>query len=665
MNARLWVWAWMGLAASIAWGLAAPAFGQIQWSNDRNYGQVRQWYGDYLGRDPQSDEARQWLDQMRRGENAADVQASLLGSDEYYERLGNDPRAYVEGLYRNVGSSQAADRDIDQWADRLRSLRNDRTALAREFIGNGGRLNTGYGTSSDRLLPIGGQDAKTVTRQIMTSSQLLIDSARSELAGTRQGRRVELRGDALMNAADDLYHAVTDQSEPLTIGRSLQFVRRALDEVNLELNNPPGSAPATSAMARRVASSVDALERQLNLGWAGPGGSGGSGGGPGSGGYNEDYDSRIVVRLVDSAVSSNRSLLGMADRQLQPGPATTSLVRDLDALGQRLSNLSAMARREDPVQRLQSEYRTAQVYAQRIAPVMQGLRSWSTAQTLWNNVNNALNALDQELRYSNSPGAGNPGIPDWGDQPQWPGNSGYDVAISNIDRAVAELDSYVGALTQIFFLAPDAARIQATARQLRSDLLTLRQAAARGVDRGTLTGYYRDADTRYRTMTGQANQILGRLGRNAPSLTRVDAAMRSVASSLQGAIGDAGSPVDATLLFRMADAMEQEISDTYFVLEAFNRYPEYARAADLLDSLSSSARQVAVLARRGELSRGQIQQEAQQVRQAASQLRDTANIISARANVPTERALQPRARDFQLRSDRVRKIAEDIVSAVR
>ncbi len=662
MNARLWLWAWVGLWAWMACGVAAPAFGQVQWSNDRNYGQVRQWYGDYLGRNPQSDEARQWLDQMRRGDNPADVQASLLGSDEYYDRLGNDPRAYVEGLYRNVGSSQASDRDIDQWADRLRSLRNDRTALAREFIGSGGRFNTGYGTPNDRLLPIGGQDVKTVTRQIMTSSQLLIDSARNELAGTLQGQRVELRGDALMNAADDLYHAVTDQSDPLTIGRSLQFVRRALNEVNRELNNPPGSAPATSAMARRVASSADALERQLNLGWAGPGaGSGGSG----SGGYNDDYDSRIVVRLVDSALSSNRSLLGMADRQLQPGQATTNLVRDLDGLGQRLSNLSEMARREDPVQRLQAEYRTAQVYAQRIAPVMQGLRSWSTAQTLWNNVNNALSALDQELRYSNSPGAGNPGIPDWGNQPQWPGNSGYDTAISGIDRAVSELDSYVSALTQVFFLAPDAVRIQATARQLRSDLLTLRQAAARGVDRGTLTGYYRDADTRYRTMTTQANQILGRLGRNAPSLTRVDNAMRNVASSLQGAIGDAGSPADATLLFRMADAMEQEISDFYFVLEAFNRYPEYVRAADLLDSLSSNARQVAVLARRGELSRGQIQQEAQQVRQTSVQLRDMTNIISTRANVPSERALLSRARDLQNRADRIRKIADDMVSAVR
>lgn len=658
MNARLW------LLCLVCWGTAVPAMAQIQWSNDRNYGQVRQWYGDYLGRQPDPEEARQWLELMRRGQTPADIQAGLLGSDEYYGHYGNDPREYVQGLYQNLGAGQQVGREIDRWVERLRALRNDRTALAREFLGSGGRWNANYGTPVGNAAPIGGQDTKTLARQIMTSSQLLIDNARGELAGTRQGQRVEIRGDALLHAADDLYHAVADRADATTIARSLQFIRRALDEVNMELNNPPGSAPATSAMARRVATAVDAAERQLNIGW-------GTGSGPGSGtipgvpGYNDDYDSRIVVRLVDSALSSNRSLQGLAERQLQPGPSTTSLIRDLDALGQRLSNLSTMARREDPVQRLQQEYRTAQAYAQRIAPVMQSLRTWTTAQTLWNNTNNAINGLDQELRYSNSPGGSIPDMPDWGDRPQWPGNAGYDVAIGNIDRAVAELDAYVGALTQVFFLAPDAVRIQATARQLRSDLLMLRQGAARSVDRGTLTGYYRDADTRYRSMATMSSQILGRLGPNAPSLARVDAAMRQIGPSLQGAIGDAGAAIDAGLLFRMADAMEQDVSDFYLGLEAFGRYPEYARTSDLLDSLSSNARQVAVLARRGELSRAQIQAEAVQVRTAAFQLRDMANIIASRTNAPSERALITRARDLQLRADRIRKIAEDMVTATR
>src|SRR5687768_4091185 len=78
-------------------GLAAPAPAQVvgtplrQPTQDRQTGrdeeQVRQWYRDYLGREV-GPELKAWTELLRGGMSPLDVQATILGSDEFYNEKG-------------------------------------------------------------------------------------------------------------------------------------------------------------------------------------------------------------------------------------------------------------------------------------------------------------------------------------------------------------------------------------------------------------------------------------------------------------------------------------------------------------------------------------------------------------------------------------------------
>lgn len=64
--------------------------------------QVNQWYRQYLMRDATTQELAAWQAHLQAGRSAQDVQAYLLSSSEYYDRVGNQPSRYLNELYRNL-----------------------------------------------------------------------------------------------------------------------------------------------------------------------------------------------------------------------------------------------------------------------------------------------------------------------------------------------------------------------------------------------------------------------------------------------------------------------------------------------------------------------------------------------------------------------------------
>jgi uncharacterized lipoprotein YbaY len=64
--------------------------------------QVNQWYRQYLMRDATTQELAAWQAHLQAGRSVQDVQAYLLSSSEYYDRVGNQPARYLNELYRNL-----------------------------------------------------------------------------------------------------------------------------------------------------------------------------------------------------------------------------------------------------------------------------------------------------------------------------------------------------------------------------------------------------------------------------------------------------------------------------------------------------------------------------------------------------------------------------------
>jgi hypothetical protein len=71
---------------------------------------VNAWYRRYLGRD-MDPAGIGWVGQVRDGVDPASVLASILGSDEYFERSGGTPDRFVDRLYQDAAGRRPTGRE--------------------------------------------------------------------------------------------------------------------------------------------------------------------------------------------------------------------------------------------------------------------------------------------------------------------------------------------------------------------------------------------------------------------------------------------------------------------------------------------------------------------------------------------------------------------------
>src|SRR6185369_1804493 len=122
--------------ATPAYGQPSAAFGSQLISPEANT--IRGWYRDYLGRDVGQD-LPALVNLLRGGMSPTDLQATILGSDEFYSQKGRDPQTFVRQTLQAVNWSEPPITDVQRWTDRLNQLRGDRFALAREILQSGGQ----------------------------------------------------------------------------------------------------------------------------------------------------------------------------------------------------------------------------------------------------------------------------------------------------------------------------------------------------------------------------------------------------------------------------------------------------------------------------------------------------------------------------------------------
>jgi hypothetical protein len=95
---------------------------------------VDSWYRLYLNRAPEPEGMRDQLDRLRRGDSPEEIQAGILGSDEYYRLHGSRRHAWVAALYSEVLDRSPTRREVDTWVDMLDRNGGSRDRTALEFL---------------------------------------------------------------------------------------------------------------------------------------------------------------------------------------------------------------------------------------------------------------------------------------------------------------------------------------------------------------------------------------------------------------------------------------------------------------------------------------------------------------------------------------------------
>jgi hypothetical protein len=95
---------------------------------------VESWYSLYLNRAPDPTGVRDFVNRLSRGASPEDVQASIIGSDEYYQLHGSRPASWIAGMYADVLGRSARRDEISHWLGMFQRLGGSREQTALEFL---------------------------------------------------------------------------------------------------------------------------------------------------------------------------------------------------------------------------------------------------------------------------------------------------------------------------------------------------------------------------------------------------------------------------------------------------------------------------------------------------------------------------------------------------
>ena len=96
--------------------------------------QINQWYRQYLLRDATAQELAAWQAHMQAGRSTQDIQAFILSSSEYYDRMGNQSGRYLAELYRNLYGRQPTAAEIAQFQAQYQQYGGARSLFVQEVM---------------------------------------------------------------------------------------------------------------------------------------------------------------------------------------------------------------------------------------------------------------------------------------------------------------------------------------------------------------------------------------------------------------------------------------------------------------------------------------------------------------------------------------------------
>jgi len=96
--------------------------------------QINQWYRQYLLRDATMQELSAWQAHLQAGRTLQDVQAYILSSSEYYDRLGNQSSRYLTELYRNLFGRQPTPAELTAFQSQYQQYGGARSLFVQQAM---------------------------------------------------------------------------------------------------------------------------------------------------------------------------------------------------------------------------------------------------------------------------------------------------------------------------------------------------------------------------------------------------------------------------------------------------------------------------------------------------------------------------------------------------
>ena len=99
--------------------------------------QIREWYRRFLGREPTGREVAVWQSELARGRPLDEVEASILGSNEFFEQNRSDRDQFIDETYRQLKGSVPTPAEQRGLRDRLGEQDGLRSPFALELLREG------------------------------------------------------------------------------------------------------------------------------------------------------------------------------------------------------------------------------------------------------------------------------------------------------------------------------------------------------------------------------------------------------------------------------------------------------------------------------------------------------------------------------------------------
>jgi hypothetical protein len=101
--------------------------------SDPNF--LNQIYSDLLGRLPSAKEQVAWGQYLAQGNSINDLKAKILGSPNFYDRVGNNPQIFIQTMIEKLKGQPATPQEIAAWLNRLQQFQGQRESVVSEFLG--------------------------------------------------------------------------------------------------------------------------------------------------------------------------------------------------------------------------------------------------------------------------------------------------------------------------------------------------------------------------------------------------------------------------------------------------------------------------------------------------------------------------------------------------
>ncbi len=433
---------------------------------------VRLWYRKFFDRDPDPAGIQRYVGLLRQGASPLDIQAELLGSDEYYNRQGATLDGFLVGLFRDVLGRNPTGADFRSWRNTFNRNGGNRQTLARQFLGQAGvQVDNSTPPIPPPNLPPGAH--RDLITQILRRSEQFTGMIQTEIPGTLQGRQCIIRAQAMQSAALNLQNQFASNLPPNVLVSSLNGLEQAYGALRDRLARPPGTAPNSEQIANHIGMLIANLKSV-------PPFNGFPGGGPPQPPPppNIGYDQGAVLSLLNATQGNIALLLRSMSGQ---SFVFQSLRRDIEGFGRQLQSVQRQVQRGDPVQAVQATFYGAQRYSQAITERMRHPSVPTYWQQIWINVDHGLVSTAVGLQLNAGAAPPQPGFPPQqpGIPPPPPGFLASNLIVA-VDSLTGEIDAYLASIAPMMAFNPQYFPMQAQLNSMRGNLLEMRQTVAVG-----------------------------------------------------------------------------------------------------------------------------------------------------------------------------------------